>query len=808
LYDDIVYYSLKNSETVRQKMASIDLMEITTKPSLIKKDFLILICIFLAIGIFTYREYLLLNKIFIFAGFASDTIRQFFADDYFRSERLFSGNFSFWSFQHDLGMNVFALIANFNPFDILIILFGKEYLAYAIVYINLLKIIVAGILFFKFLKKIDISSDAAVIGALLFSFCGYMTLNGHWYHYLNYAVFASLMLFLCERWFQDGKWLLMVLAIGLACIKGVLQLYQFIFFLTLYGLFRIIYEKGLHFKEISIFFAKFYFLYGIGIGLGAFYILPELYQAMSSARGGESIHKFTLIQWIADALRLSDPMNIRTFLLRYLSNDIIGSFERFKGAGNYLEAPAAYSGLITLFAAPMVFLDKNRRHKIAFILLSCVSLLYFFFPYIRVIGNAFASGTYKHTIMYNSICLIIMASYFLNVLFRRKIDYSGYLFVSFAFFSGIWIIGWATKEIFIDNDVLYKVGAGFILYGVIFIAFQFPKLHLYAKYALFAVVVIELAVFARITVSRSSGALTSGFIERGERYFNKDTMQALNFIRTSDKSFYRVEKGYTSDYLNDAVVQNYYGTSAYYGFSATAVVDFHKSLRISPQSPRIASYRYGLSKRDKLQSLLNVKYFLSQHIEDKPFGFTHVRSFGNVHLFQNQNHMPLGFVYNHYIRRSDFETLPIETKESVILKSFVSNKEYDHLLRIDPIQQKTPETAGKSKDLHPEYFEISSFKEDHIKGYIHLNNDGILFFAIPFDKGWKAIVDGKEEKPELINIAFMGLPLMQGEHHIELKFIPPYLNLGIVISLICIMIIVCMFIKFPRIKGIDISSQV
>lgn len=772
------------------------------------QGFCTLIILLSAIGFFAYREYLIFDKVFVFTGFASDTIRQFFADYYFRSERLFSGNFSFWSFRHDLGMNVYPLIANFNPFDILTILFGKEDLAYAISYINLLKIIVAGLLFFTFLKKIDISSDAAVIGAVLFSFCGYMTLNGHWYHYLNYAVFASLMLLLFERWFQDGKWLLMVLAIGLACIKGVLQLYQFIFFLTLYGLFRVIYEKGFQFKEASFFFAKFYFLYGLGIGLGAFYILPELYQATSSARGGESIHKFTLIQWIADALRTADPLSIRTFLLRYLSNDIIGSFERFKGAGNYLEAPAAYSGLITLFAAPIVFLGKNRRHKIAFILLLSASLLYFMFPYIRVLGNAFASGTHKHTIMYNSICLIIMASYFLNVLFRRKIDCSGYLFVSFAFFSGIWIIGWATKDIFIDNDVLYKVGAGFILYGVIFIAFQFPKLHSYAKYTLFAVVVIELAVFARITVSRSSGALTSGFIERGERYFDKDTVQALNFIRTSDQSFYRVEKGYVSDYLNDAVVQNYYGTSAYYGFSSMAVVDFHKSLRISPQSPRIASYRYGLSRRDKLQSLLNVKYFLSQHIEDKPSGFVYTRSFGNVHLFQNQNHMPLGFVYSSYIRRNDFETLPIETKEKVMLTSFLSNKEYDHFLRIDPLQQNTPETAVKSKDLQPEYFEIYSFKEDDIKGHIHLNNDGMLFFAIPFDKGWKAIVDGKEEKPELINIAFMGLPLTQGEHQIELKFFPPYLNLGIVVSIICMVTIVCMYIKFPHIKGIDISSQV
>jgi uncharacterized membrane protein YfhO len=333
---------------------------------------------------------------------------------------------------------------------------------------------------------------------------------------------------------------------------------------------------------------------------------------------------------------------------------------------------------------------------------------------------------------------------------------------------------------------------------------RFPRLKGFANCFLIVLVIIELAVFARMTISRSSGVLSSGFIERGERYFEKDTLEAIEFIRSSDPSFYRVEKGYYSDYLNDAVVQNYFGTSAYYGFSSMPVVDFHKSLRISSQSPRIASYRYGLSKRDPLQSLLNVKYYLSKSLDDKPSGFHLIRSIGSVYVFENTNFISLGRVYSQYIQRSDFETLSLELKEKVMQRAFVFKERYEGFEQIDPLKIGNEETNESSLRYLDRTFQIDAFMEDRISGKIHLDDKGMLFFAIPYDKGWKAIVDGKKESLRLINIGFMGLPLNQGDHEIILKFIPPYLYHGIGVTFFSIILIIFTAIRFPRIKVFDI----
>nr|MCR4691537.1 YfhO family protein [Lachnospiraceae bacterium] len=59
----------------------------------------------------------------------------------------------------------------------------------------------------------------------------------------------------------------------------------------------------------------------------------------------------------------------------------------------------------------------------------------------------------------------------------------------------------------------------------------------------------------------------------------------------------------------------------------------------------------------------------------------------------------------------------------------------------------------------------------------------VLVLAIPFAKGWKAYVDGKETKLHVANIKYMGLPLSEGEHSIRLVYKTPLLGLGFALSL-------------------------
>ena len=73
---------------------------------------------------------------------------------------------------------------------------------------------------------------------------------------------------------------------------------------------------------------------------------------------------------------------------------------------------------------------------------------------------------------------------------------------------------------------------------------------------------------------------------------------------------------------------------------------------------------------------------------------------------------------------------------------------------------------------------------DHITGTITVPNQRILQLSIPFSKGWKASIDGKETPILCSDVMYMAIPIAEGSHNIELNYNTPYLKEGFVISLI------------------------
>ena len=233
-------------------------------------NWLVLPTLLAFIGGGVYFDYLAFNKLYIFRKFASDSLSQFFPWLYFYSSNLSSLEFPFWSYQFELGMNIYTLSINHNPFDLLLALTGENNLIYAIPYIIILKIITAGLFFYAYLKKMSLASSVALICSVSFSFCGYMIVNGHWYHYQNYAVFIAVALFCFERWYQNGRWLALVLIFGFSNMIGALQLVQLALFFSIYIPFRFILDGQVRLRSMIKCYFFFAILFILGIGIIAF----------------------------------------------------------------------------------------------------------------------------------------------------------------------------------------------------------------------------------------------------------------------------------------------------------------------------------------------------------------------------------------------------------------------------------------------------------------------------------------------------------------------------------------------------------
>jgi uncharacterized membrane protein YfhO len=94
---------------------------------------------------------------------------------------------------------------------------------------------------------------------------------------------------------------------------------------------------------------------------------------------------------------------------------------------------------------------------------------------------------------------------------------------------------------------------------------------------------------------------------------------------------------------------------------------------------------------------------------------------------------------------------------------------------------------------------IQQYGNDYLRGDIQMDRPGLLFFSIPYDEGWGATVDGRETETEKVNIGFTGIRLDAGHHTLELRYVPPWMQAGKIVSLLSafILFLICL-LKKPR----------
>lgn len=98
----------------------------------------------------------------------------------------------------------------------------------------------------------------------------------------------------------------------------------------------------------------------------------------------------------------------------------------------------------------------------------------------------------------------------------------------------------------------------------------------------------------------------------------------------------------------------------------------------------------------------------------------------------------------------------------------------------------------KNVDLHADE---DTFTGSFAEGSISLKKPKVLCFALPYDKGWSARVDGQPVGLLCGNRMFLALPLEAGDHQIELRYRTPGLAAGTAISLCAAVLLIIIAIR-------------
>jgi uncharacterized membrane protein YfhO len=770
------------------------------------------------VAFFVYKDFLLHDKAMLYKDIGSDTLNGLYPIFRHTSDYLFSFGLPSWSFNHGMGQNIFPFFFH-GPIDMFLYLFGKNGVAYGIGYIEFFKVIAGGVIFFFYLRTLKLTGFVCVAGALTYSFTAFMILGGTWYLFSSDAVSFALLLLAFERLFRYNSWWLFPIAIALIGMSQPFNLYLFGAFLLIYASFRFLDQnETFDVKQYFGLFLKMGLLSILGLLLSSALFFENVLQLIESPRGSGGASYFKILS-SAPIFATADRVQGITSIMRLFSSDLLGTGSEFKGWQNYLEAPMFYSGLLTLLLVPQAFAFLDKRRKILYGLFLLFWFLLTVFPYFRHTFWLFTGDYYRGFSFLVSFSLIYISLRALNSLLTsgrmNLLILVGSLVLYFIMLSYPYF---RDTEIDPINEVVMAfVKVFLVLYTLSLVALRFNNLRNYVPVVLLVLLCIELGYLSHVTVN--DRPLVTREELTSKVAYNDYSVDAVNFIKKQDNSFYRIDKNYGSSpaihaSLNDGMTQDYYGTSAYSSFNQLNYIHFLETVDVSRKGvEEDTRWARGTSGRPVLEGLVSAKYFLTKNAsyQIQQLQFDSLAKFGDVTVLRNKFYLPFGFAYDRYIDTADFDTLSATQKDFTLLRCFVtSGGEKERLEGFSKFDLKdTLSLSQYSWDVYRSY--VSDLKKDtltitdrgqtFLKGTINLTKKKLLFLSIPFDKGWKARVNDKDQKIELVDGGLSGLILEKGINKVELKFTPRLRKIGFIISLVSLILYFSIIVLISRRSG-------
>ena len=763
-----------------------------------------------------FSDFISFKKIYLFRDIGSDSINIYFP---WLTNYSDINGVPGWSFSQGMGQNVFPIwLGDF--FSDFLTLFDKSKIPYGLAFMEILKIFLSGLVFYKFLKEVKLSNFSALIFSILFSFSGFIILGGCWAIFSTEALYIAIILYGFERWLNHQKFFWFVFGIMCLAFLQPFLLLPYTIVMSTYICARYFDIHEVTSKTFFIFIIKTIGLASIGVAISCYQLLPDALQYLESPRvGGESsffakLQQQSMFGLADDALRF-------TTTFRAFGSDMIGTGSNFRGWQNYLEAPLFYCGIFCLVAFPQFFSSLTNRQKWFYGSITALFCTPILFPYFRYAFWAF-SGDY-----FRAFSLVIVI--FMVMFSARAISYIEknnkinkvvlgvtVLVLLFLLYTPANQFKPAVNTSLRSIVTLLILTYAGLLYGLSTTT-SFKSI---SKTVLIVLCFFEVAYFSSITVNKRD--VVTGSMLKDKVGYNDYSVESIAYLKNIDKGFFRINKDYSSGLaihssINDAKVQNFYGTSSYYSFNQKNYIKFLGDLNvIDVKDENSTRWAKGLGDRPILFSLASGKYWLSKRTDRAVvnMGFDSIAKFGDVTVYKNKFALPFGFTYDKAIGEDEFKKLSPTQKDFCLLRACIIGNEdkstFTFLKPFNVADTVAPITFDNYmayvNELKKDNFVISKFTDNNIVGSVNVNEAKTLFFSIPFDEGWHVKVNGADAKLYRINAGLTGLPITKGNNKVELMFEPRLKKLGLNIT-ISGLIILILLLALKTYRDRRIKSQ-
>ena len=696
-----------------------------------------------------------------------------------------------FSWATDLGsgaMNAYSFYLYGSPFFWFSLIFPQHWLPYLMVPLLVLKFAVAGGGAYKYLQRYVQNQNYAVLGACLYAFSGFSVYNVFFNHFVDVVALFPWMLWALDEAIYNKRHGLFAFWVAVNLLNNYFFFAGQVLFLVIYFVCKV--STG-ECKLTPKLFGHLAVESILGVAMGCLLIWPALLSLLQNPRtvdlsSGWGFLTYSHVQqYLAILVSWIMPPD-SPYMTSVWSEGIIK-----------WTSMSAYLPLCSL-AGAMAYWRAKKGDSMKRIVATCA-----IFALVPVLNSAFYMLNSSYYARWYYMPVLILCAMTIKALEDPEIDLDapakgiGWLMLATLVFALVPVLDSSTGEWslgVLKNPGQYAAVLGFGLGGLLvyrFICQKWRGKKVFVRRLLAAV----------LAFSCMFGIVHIGIGKFGQWHTDSDLVEqdtnALKLKEDLPEGDWRVDTYKTHDNLGlwlDKSCLQYFGSTA-----APSILSFYPALGVKRDvrsEPDITNYA--------LRGLLSVKYLITTPENQSDFeneadsGWEYYDTLDGYVLYENTNYVPMGFTYDYYVTEETYEDSITTTRSNLLMRALVLSDE-------------DVETYGKyltelpEENLYDLYYETyvsdcndrranacSAFQMTNsgFSAEINLDRDNLVFFAVPYDDGFTAYVNGEEREVIEVDEGLMAVLCPAGYSVIDFVYEADGLKLSKTVTLIAIPVFV------------------
>jgi hypothetical protein len=610
--------------------------------------------------------------------------------------------------------------------------------------IILLGPLLGGIFMFAYLNNLRLSKWGSLLGAIVYTFCGFSVAWMEWGTIIHVALWLPLILLSVDR-LVDGEnkkfwWSIVYLfSVISAFFAGHLQIFFYCSILSFVYFFSRWFQRGRGGKTLFLFLI----INVLFLILTSVQWIPTLQYVLLSARNVDVVN-FNTLGWFIPWQNA----------IQFIAPDYFGNPTtlNYWGVWNYAEL-VGYVGIIPLVLALFGMFYRRDRKTLFFGTFFFLAIVFSFptffakIPYLLKIPFLNTSQPTRLLFIVDFTLAVLSALGFDYLLKSRKISVIFPLIFILVVLAGLWIFIPAEHLVVIKNNLLLPTFL-FILTFILLLGLIFLK-----KKSLYTIIICIIIV----------GVVVFDLLRFGWK-FTPFTQKSYLFPQTKTMEFLQKNLKNSRFMTTDSRILPPNFSAAYKlqsvdGYDPLYLLRYGELIAASERGTADINPPFGFNRiitphnfSSRIMGLLGVKYVLSL-TPINSISLNKVFQEGQTIIYENKNVLSRAFFVE--------KTITAKNKEESISELLDQSSDLGRIAVVESADKELKANWSVGKVF------ISEYSGNKISIETQNKELGFLILTDTFYPTWKTFVDGKLVKTYLTDYNLRGIIVPSGEHKVE-----------------------------------------